>query len=362
MKLINKTLLFLPIIILIIIINYFVDPSNIFRNKKDSQEMANILLKGRNITLLSWFDEGSVLKNYIAGLSRKKEIIVLGSSRVMLIDSNIIAGHSFFNSWVTAASIDDIMAVYWMYRKKGFIPDKIIIGLDAWLLNGNYRNDKYSSSTLMNEFQEIFKYIFKKNGDQFMQMQRISSICYGLISPGCLQQSISLLLKRMREGKNSEGYFYSTSRNVSERMIKRADGSLSYDINIRNRKASKALLIASEEANSWINKKNNTFNQLNSNCINKFQGLIDLMLMDNVEIVFFLPPHNPLSYQMYLRSGKCNGMAEAQKYFFSYAKKKKIKIFGSYNPDDIALETSDFYDSLHLKRESAAKIFKRNYF
>jgi len=160
-KFIKKLIFLLPILCVIIGFNYFIDPANIFRSEKYYKEVVGVLLKGKNVANIMNYDERLLQKEYINGISKRKEIFVLGSSRVMQISSSVFPGHSFLNNGVSGASIEDDMAIYWMYRKKGFIPSIVVLGLDPWLLNKNNGQGRYES--IIREYQGITKYIMGQN-------------------------------------------------------------------------------------------------------------------------------------------------------------------------------------------------------
>jgi hypothetical protein len=72
----------LPIFILIILVNFYVDPANLFNHKYVSGIIAYIN-KGYNVTHVSNYDERQFQKKWIDGFIKNPTTIVLGSSKSM---------------------------------------------------------------------------------------------------------------------------------------------------------------------------------------------------------------------------------------------------------------------------------------
>jgi len=104
MKFVKKLMFLLPIVCLIIGFNYFVDPANIFRSEKYCQAVVSLLLKGKNVANITNYDERLLQKEYINSLTQRRDIVVLGSSRVMQISASLFPRHSFLNNGVSGRS------------------------------------------------------------------------------------------------------------------------------------------------------------------------------------------------------------------------------------------------------------------
>lgn len=153
----KRLLLFSPILVIIVGVNYFVDPVNLFHGEQYVKGIANYLLKGKNVTNVynSTLDERLLQKYFIEKLKECPDIVVLGSSTIFLINSTFFNNNTLINNGVGGASIEDILAIYRLYEKKGFRPNKIILGLDPWLLNDN--NGLKMWKTLSLEYFEMLK-------------------------------------------------------------------------------------------------------------------------------------------------------------------------------------------------------------
>ena len=115
--------------------------------------IADILLSGHNVANIGNYDERLLQKDIIQNDQRQIDIIVLGSSRSMQINSqtinDIFQDQIFFNHAVSGASVEDYIAILDLYLEKNALPSTIIIGVDPWILNSN--NGTGSSPDLFHE-------------------------------------------------------------------------------------------------------------------------------------------------------------------------------------------------------------------
>lgn len=349
-RLLKKLFFLLPIVGIMVGFNYFIDPANLFKSTSYYEEIARVLLNGKNIARLSNFDERLVKKYYIEGLTEKKEIVVLGSSRVMLLDSDMFPEHSFFNSSVSSASLEDDIALYWMLRKKELTPHVVIIGLDPWILNKSNGNTAYKS--IQKEYEEGLAYSKGSSKEKFSLP--FSTKYTQLISPGYFQTSFKMWIDNLGKEKNTET-FYETSDKISDNIMRRADGSINYGIKYRSagREEVDSLAATFVRDPSMLNN----FNRLDPELISNFEAFVKILKEDKVAVIFYLPPYHPVVYKSLVTSERYKTILEAQSYFEKYAQDNNIKLLGSYNPADMELGEDDFYDAMHQDLESVRAIF-----
>ena len=130
-KLFKKLFLFSPILLIVVFVNYFVDPKSIFRDFY-SDRVADILLSGKNVTRAEpnrWIE-----KVYMHKLREKKDVIILGNSQGFMLSSRLFPDQVLFNHSIPSGSLEDYLAIYGMHHKKGFIPKTVVIVLHKDLL------------------------------------------------------------------------------------------------------------------------------------------------------------------------------------------------------------------------------------
>ncbi|MGM0499182.1 MAG: hypothetical protein ACQERL_03110, partial [Bacillota bacterium] len=216
-KLIKKGLIFvIPLILIIILTNYFVDPANLFNNKFE-KEMAEILINDKNAAGVYNYDERIFQKEYIKKLKKKNEVAVLGSSRSLQIREEMIESDGFFNHGVSGAVLEDYIAITEIYKESGKMPDKIIMGLNPWIFN------RYNIEERWRSIEEYY-YAFldkKYNEDESLLEEKFGRNFAQIFSVTYFQAAFDVLIK----GKAFKNIKETEKESLAE-PIKLADGSL----------------------------------------------------------------------------------------------------------------------------------------
>lgn len=349
-KIILKLFLLLPILALVIVVNFVVDPAHLFKGKQYEKGIVDLLNQGKNVALSGNLDDMLLQKFYIENLRERKDVVVIGSSRLFQIYSSFYPEQSFVNNSIASlSSVDDEMLIYWFYKKHGFIPKKIILGLDPWLINNSSANKHFKSTP--REYLEMAKFmeihlsavdrisLFSHHFDKFFQ----------LFSPSYFQSSLRTLFKK---GKIVAGNdYYATNERYGDLNIKLPDGSLSYNDSLRNRNQDEVDLAAL----AYFIKGNDV---VDKNSIYKIEKFVKTLNSDGVEVVFLLSPYHPKTYRLITSERQLNILAVSTAYFRDLAARENIRMIGSYNPEDYCLTGADFYDGVHMKEEAIIKIFQ----
>lgn len=357
--LIKNISVFLPLGLLLVFVNYFTDPAQIFNRNHYEQGIAEILLKGLNVAGVSNYDERFLQKHYIAGLKEKKDIIVLGSSRPLMISSKSFPGASFHNHGVSGASIEDDMAIFEMYMEKNIEPKVVILGLDPWFLNKNSGQERWKSIGdhyerfasrigIDNKFSNPF-FIWRDSG--FFRIKKYLQI----FSLSYFQSSVLYL----RTPQDKKGRYYSTDLTQLDVTIVLSDGAYSYDKKYRESSVSEALTAAKDYASRETVYSLGEFNELDARSRLKFEKFLDYLLARRIKVIFFLPPYHPYLYDYLASSPKYSIILEAEKYFRKKALENNITVIGSYDPKSCGLGEADFYDAMHPKREAVARLLRK---
>ena len=350
-----KILLFLPIPIIFISINYIFDPAHVFKNGQYEKGIASLSLEGKNITNISEYDERIVRKYYIEGLQTKKDLLVIGSSRLLTIRSEHFPNVAFYNSSVGNPSLEDLITVYWMYRKKNFGPTKIIIGADPWLLNKNNGQSGYRS--IMDDWLQAAQNLSISKTEVPKPINYIPEKYLELVSISYFQESINKLIKTL-QGKEESKKFSETTDQVADTSVMLSDGSINFSRRLR------LATVAEVNEMAIIYAQNNpvyglgNYQMLDTTLEEDFTKFINLVNGDGNEIILYLPPYHPLTYSLLTSNEKYRIIIDAQEYFKKVSADKNIKLVGSYNPKDLNLNKSDFYDAMHVKETGIEKVLK----
>ena len=347
-KLLLRLCFLLPILMSMILINFIVDPGNLY-SKSLERDIATILLSGQNVAGIENFDERKVQKYYILGRKVGPDICVLGSSRSMQLGEDLFPKETFINNSVSGGTLQDYIAIYQLYRSKNILPKKVLLGLDPWLLNAY--NDETRWHSLKPEYDQLISTEFNKKTSTQSQ-----SKYQQLISPSYFQQALRVL-----EEKKKTSEFRATENPQP------ADGGLRHD---GFRIYSKDYLQRDQEtinqkAKKYISKKNiyslDHFVQIDPELQSLFENLITLIQKDGVQIVFFLSPYHPIVYEYIAKTPKYSTVEETEIYFLKFATEQNIPLTGSYNPGLLNLTEEDFYDGMHPSTEAIRKIFSASH-
>lgn len=343
-----KGLYFLPIPLVILAVNYYVDPANLFDSKYE-RGIVNHLVRGDNVTNILNYDERLVQSYFIKKMSKCPSIIALGSSRVMLINSSVIHNKNFINNGVSGALLEDDIAIYNLYEKKGCKIRKILFGLEPYILNDNHNQVGWKS--LAPEYQALAnKLLNNKDHDNTKIIFPEFNKYMQLLSTSYFKASIDYSIRGVRVS-------YKPTKNTANKgFTKLSDGSIYYDATYRNYPADKVneMVLDTLKKNEIYGLKD--YSQISKNYTLLFTRFIDYLQKQDIEVEFFLSPYHPIVYDHLKKNTYYDIVFESENYFRNYAKTHRIKVFGSYNPQQYDLDNSYFYDGYHCKLKGIEKI------
>ncbi len=350
-----KLLGVVPIFIVIIFVNFRVDPANIF--KKDyERKAAEILLSGQSVVGMDNYDERILQEEIIRRIKETPDAIIIGSSRVMTLSDEVIGNEEeYWNHGVSGAGIPDYLGILGIYDEYSELPGQVIIGLDPWILNDNSGDTRY---------QSIAKYVdrFRKKvegTDSRIQLERNSfEKEMQLVSLSYFQSAFHLVTENPELLKKSAIEFYGTNKKDVEDSIRYTDGSIEYNKAFRERSAEDTFADAKTYVSQGIYQIEN-YQMLSMEKRMLFEKMIDYLQKDGVDVIFYLPPYHPYVYE-YIKENKNYEMVlEVERYFRKIAEGEGIKLYGSYNPETLDCVEEDFLDGMHMKRECISKSWKQ---
>jgi len=339
--------------------NYRVDPAGLFRTSKYESGIADILIAKQNVANISNYDERLVQKYIIESSIEKRDVLVLGSSRVMQIRGSLFPQQTFFNHSVSGASIEDDIALFAMYKERNLIPQKIIIGLDPWLLNKYHGQDRWKS--LNEEYKKAGLYLELDNEKVTYFNKSFYEKYLELISLPYFKASFNRLMHP--EKQKNEYYateYYATMDSEATVAIKLADGAISYPDKMRNMSVENVRKEAINYANATPIYSLGNFDKFDEENKRKFENFIKYLKNLNIEIVFVLPPYHPEVYNALVNNPRYSVALDTESYFRDFAKQQDILIVGSYNPFECLLSDADFYDGMHAKPQAINKILSES--
>lgn len=362
-RFIKKTLTFAPLIVVLALTNYFIDPASLFKSDNYIKEAADILLQSKHVANISNFNARLLQKFYIEGLTEKKDIVAFGSSRSLQINSQLFPNKKFFNNSVTASTLGDYIAIFELYRENNVVPDTVILGVDPWIFNKN--NHVQTWKTLDVYYHKfLFDVGLEKKASHLSILQGVNMRIFQmhkylqLFSLSYFQTSVArlrLLSENIRNGSFQTSY-YSTNEVDLDDSIKLSDGSFIYNKEQLLRNSEEVLQIV-KAAFILDDYSRQAFSSLDSHLKQTFETFVKFMLEKKVKVVFWLSPYHPYAYNYFVTHNNYSILKEIETYVRELALKNNILVIGSYDPGAFCLSEDDFYDGIHPKREAVKKIF-----
>lgn len=336
-------------IILLAMLNYLVDPAHIFSNNYEKR-IAQEMLKNNSISNVGNLDE-RVLQKFYTAEAKKNNVVVIGSSRSMLIRATHFKNRTFHNSSVSGAVLEDFLSIYRLYEKNNICPDIIVLGFDPWILNDKNITSRWKSLKVeFNEMKEILNSNIKLNEDFLSEETRT------LVSLPYLYKSISrLYIKEKNKGLSKE--IITFENEDSDNGGLRWDGSRAYNKFYRERSIESINANAKEFAENDPVYGLGEFNELSKKRCELIESFIEHLQNKNIQVIMFLPPYHPLAYEGIIVNEQYKIIKEVEAYFRQLAYQKKIKIVGSYSSNDAKCNNTDFIDALHPNKSGIDKIF-----
>jgi hypothetical protein len=376
MKIFFKKLFYFitPIILMLVCVNYFVDPGSLFYRVPYEKDIVKIFCSGKNVANLVDYDEGLFQKLYVQQMKKKKDIVVLGSSRVFGVNINL-PNYSFFNSGMSGSLVKDYMAVYWLYYAKKIEPKIIIIGLDPWILNKKAKRAR----SIETEAEKMWFLLEKKSKKDYINLYfnlyiyKLNTYLQ-LFSLSYFQGSFYKIQKDAEKNKSSyltcfKEYiknkitakidYYPTLNEYEDVGVKLKNGVYHYDKKIRTR----LIQEVNKEAVKYVTRGSvyylDSFTNIDSFLSKQLNDFFDFVKSRGVKIIIYLPPYHPVTYNLLMHKPQYYIVDSVENYFRKIAKEKDISVIGSYNPVSIGFKDADFYDGMHAREEAVNKLFKK---
>ena len=231
---------------------------------------------------------------------------------------------------------------------RGMLPKKLVMSLGDGTFSTKTKTDNWR--TISSEyFSTVELFLHGKEEERikdkcFYKLNKLYQLC----SPQYFHVSFFDMIK----GNNYQ--YYPTAKpfllDVSSKL---SDGSINYNVSVRNRSIDQTRTMAMIAA-AKINNEQAKYS-ISLEVREKFEAFISQILSDGVSIVFFLPPYHPKYFELYMY--KTDKLDKIEQYVHRFAEQKGIKVLGSYDPSKAACCEEDFFDEVHLKERGIRKIF-----
>jgi hypothetical protein len=268
----------------------------------------------------------------------------------MVSDSDKIR---FFNNSISSAQMNDYITILGIYLKtKGRLPSNIIIGVDPWIFNETYGrptgpSNWHSANKYYYYFmrEKLHYNIGNSNNEKNLNM------FYELINSAYTKHNI----ENFRSIFTKKSYPIINDLNT-DTFIRLSDGSVVYPYKTRfadPEEVEKSAIIESRNDVYMLN----SFEKISDTEL--FEKLIDYLISTHINVIIFLPPYHPKAYGLLSGNPKYKIINDVETYLINLKKKYNFKLIGSYNPNKLNLQKTDFFDAKHGKISMYEKVFLR---
>ena len=344
---------FLLLITGISVFNYKMDSNHPYSRLQVLECASDDLLSGKIIAGIENYNDRYLQKLVIKKMKGVPDTIAIGSSRTMLLRASYIGldQGSFFNHSVAYALLKDHIAILGSYKRKGAFPKTIILGVDPWLFDKKSETALYSErwKSLFSDYYYLLTFI---KGDistlkvLYEHVQNKVSKAKKLLSYRYTIANYELFL-----GKKGNNYRVVKNTSV-DAYLKMPDGSIYYPFKVRFRDDS----ITQEKSQNVLEAIKSYIFQLSFQ--ETFISLIDYILNSGTQVIFFLHPYHPNTYQEISRKKELQFVVKIEEMLRSLAKSRNIPVIGSYDPSSFNFSSRDFFDGAHAHDYAVKEIFK----
>ncbi len=332
-----------------ITINVCIDPSGLLRSEQE-KTIARWLNEGYGIVNAINIDYRKVVRERVALLGYNPDVVVMGSSRAMVIDSNMFSGEKFLNISLPSANLEDIIVNYEILYENHKLPKKIILCPDLHYFNSYCR----STFHLFKEFDRALDRmgISKKESLSDLLVKIIDPRYIQVLSPGYFQESMryvpAWIVGKIPRPTPIRDF-------ALEEKVIRPDGSIIYESSRRQRPQKevdlKAERYAFKHPEGLIN-----YRSIDSFRRHIFEAFLRQVKADGVELEILLIPIHPRAYEILINNSLYKIIIDVENYLEETFRKEGIKYAGSYSPFKCDTSSSDFYDAVHVKPEALKRL------
>lgn len=340
-------LIVLTALAVVAVFNYKVDSLGLFHRDKGLLYIARSLFEGKMIAGPISYNEGEFQRMIVENSLRPIDMVVMGSSRGMGVRKRFLRTEkTFFNHSMTAATLEDLMAITGLYLAKGRLPRTIILCLDPWMFKE--RNNLTKWQSIVPYYKKILVEIYGKeieiNLNRRSKYQELINLEYTLAN-----------LKGVKKKKSKKLYITNTLE-VND-FVREPDGSIHFPHRAR-RDRSEGTQPPAQFGGRGLEQFSKDFNTILNQRL--FEDFVIYLRKQGSEVILYLHPIEPNAYEKIKERYPI--IIEIEDYLRHFASKQEIRLLGSYDPKKYSFLSSDFFDYLHGREIVPKRIFEGHQF
>ena len=351
----RSALLFVPLLALVMFVNWYADPGNAIRTDYE-RKVAEILASGENAANLNNMDDRALMKQYLPLRTQPIDTLVLGSSHSMQITKELTGDENTFCGGMTGADLRDCISLYRLVKEQGFVPSRVILVVDSWFLSEGALEKRAMTDGYQAFCQENgLEAIHSSKGDYYKQQLEKKA---QLFSVSYFQSSLNFL----QTGKQKLRDPVPTTSFYAESAMRRADGSYCYDAAYRDTTSG----YAQKNVADMIAVKPEfavNFDGVSPRLQEQLELFLQELRRDGCQVAVMIPPFHP-DYYRYMEAQTDNyvELLATEELIREIAGQAGVRVFGSYDPAKCNLSAADFYDGLHCSDTAMYQFYPEDLF
>jgi len=339
------------IILIISVFNYKIDSLGLFGSSNYLSLVAKDLTSGKMVAGLKNYDERYFQELIVKNSRIKNDVIAIGSSKLMQLRKRFFPDQdmNFFNHSVSGASLEDYIAIVGLHESLNeYLPNKIILGIDPWIFNKNKNQNRWKTLSKYYNYEINKIYNEKKDINDDINLTKWKQ----LFNYDYTIRNINFFKTLFKN--NGRAYFVTNTTEIDE-SIKESDGSIHYPHKLKypNYEEVKKSAVLSAKKPVYSLERYTTLSDTKI-----FEDFIKYLLVKKVEIIFFLPPYNPIAYDLLIKNNNYKIIHKVENHLINFSNNHNIKLIGSYNPHKYNFKNEDFFDGMHANENVIKKIFE----
>lgn len=354
-RIIKAAACFLPLLLLVMGINWYSDPGNVIRDDYE-QKVAEIMARGENAANLANMDDRALMRCYLPLRTQPIDTLVLGSSHSMQLSADVTGDPNTFCGGMTGADMRDCISLYELARENGFSPKRVVLVLDSWFISEGVQEKRAMTEGYLAFCDEEGLTAIQTDDNQLLQQKLEKKL--QIFSVPYFQSSLNYLMS----GQIAMRDPVATTQFFAESNMRRADGSYGYGVYYRT-PDSGYLRQNLQDVKQLMPEFARNFDGISDQLLTQLKAFVRRMKQDGCEVALMLTPFHPEFYEVMARENSgYEGVLQTEQVFRALASELDVPLAGSYDPAECGLTENDFYDSMHCTSEAMHTLYPDDLF
>lgn len=343
---------FAPLAVILVGVNYFVDPAHLFDRGRTDREIVTALSRGQRVTGLENYDERGLQRQLAARDTTAPETLVIGSSRAMTISSAEIGTPGVRNAAVSGANFFDVLGIYELYARQKRIPRSLVLGVDPWMFNAHSGDTRWVS--IEPEARAMLARLGLAAPNRVAIARARANRAAMLVSLDYFQQGVRDLVSHRGI---PESFLVATS-DSNAALTRKPDGSIVYGEDQRHLSPDDAARAAMAYAETSPIYQLGGFNRIDQRDSVVFDRFVRAARADGSDVILLMAPYHPIVYAVLRKDERYAMVAESEQLVRRVGAAAGVRVCGSYDPAVVGLGPADFYDGMHARPAALGRIFR----